>query len=166
MSAKDTSGHRCDCVVRSTRRDVLAFVSIGGLDVVAGGVANCAFAEPADERPKRGDLLVAVDGAEMRPLTLADITPTPLLAWPMDPLGQVVRSGSRLNKVLVVALDPTTLVGATCERAAGGVVAYSAICPHAGCEVDGWIPEQDIIECPCHNSRYIPRLIEVSVEIP
>jgi hypothetical protein len=34
---------------------------------VADGVANCAFAEPADERPKRGDLLVAVDGAEMRP---------------------------------------------------------------------------------------------------
>jgi nitrite reductase/ring-hydroxylating ferredoxin subunit len=157
MSAKDTSGYRCDCVVRSTRRDVLAFVSIGGLDIVAGGVANSVFAEPADERPKRGDLLVAVDGAEMRPLTLADIPPTPLLAWPMDPLGQVVRSGSRLNKVLVVALDPTTLVGATRERAAGGVVAYSAICPHAGCEVDGWIPEQDIIECRCHNSRYNPR---------
>jgi rieske iron-sulfur protein len=166
MSAKDTSGHRCDCVVRSTRRDVLAFVSIGGLDVVAGGVANCAFAEPADERPKRGDLLVAVDGAEMRPLTLADIPPTPLLAWPMDPLGQVVRSGSRLNKVLVVALDPTTLVGATRERAAGGVVAYSAICPHAGCEVDGWIPEQDIIECPCHNSRYNPRDAAAVVDGP
>jgi rieske iron-sulfur protein len=166
MSAKDTSGYRCDCVVRSTRRDVLAFVSIGGLDIVAGGVANSVFAEPADERPKRGDLLVAVDGAETRPLTLADIPPTPLLAWPMDPLGQVVRSGSRLNKVLVVALDPTTLVGATRERAAGGVVAYSAICPHAGCEVDDWIPEQDIIECHCHNSRYNPRDAAAVVDGP
>jgi hypothetical protein len=34
---------------------------------------------------------------------------------------------------------PTTLVGAARERAAGVVIAYSAICPPAGCEVDGWI---------------------------
>ena len=74
----------------------------------------------------------------------------PVLAWPMDPAGNLVRKGSRLNKVLLVRLDPTTLVGVTQERAAEGVVAYSAICPHAGCEVNVWGAEQQILECSCH----------------
>ena len=75
----------------------------------------------------------------------------------MEPTARLIRNGSRLNKVLLVRLDPATLVGATRERAADGVVAYSAICPHAGCEVSGWIDEQKTLECPCHNSRYNPR---------
>jgi rieske iron-sulfur protein len=143
---------------------VLALASFAGLELAAGAV--CAFAQAADERPKHGDLLVAVDGTETRPLTPADIPMTPLLVWPMDPKENVVRNGSRLNKVLLVALDPATLVGATRERAAGGIVAYSAICPHAGCEVDGWIAGQDIIECACHNSRYNPRDAAAVVDGP
>jgi rieske iron-sulfur protein len=155
---RTASGEGCACGGRPTRRDVLALASIGGLEAVAaGGVATSALAEPADERPKRGDLLVPIDGAEARPLAPADIPATPLLAWPMDPAQKIVRNGSRLNKVLLVALDPTTLVGATRERAAAGVVAYSAICPHAGCEVSGWLAGQNVIECACHNSRYNPR---------
>jgi Rieske Fe-S protein len=159
MNAKDrtASGRGCDCGGRSTRRDVLALASIAGLEVVAGTITTAALADPASDRPKQGDLLVAIEGSETRPLAAADVPNTPLLAWPMDPAEKVVRNGSRLNKVLLVALDPSTLVGATRERAAGGVVAYSAICPHAGCEVSGWVAEQNAIECACHNSRYNPR---------
>jgi Rieske Fe-S protein len=127
------------------------------VEAVVGSISTAAFAEPADERPKRGDLLVPIEGTEVRALAPADIPATPLLAWPMDPAQKVVRNGSRLNKVLLVSLDPSTLVGATRERAAAGVVAYSAICPHAGCEVSGWVAGQDAIECACHNSRYNPR---------
>jgi rieske iron-sulfur protein len=152
---RTASGQRCGCGGRTTRRDVLALASMAGFEAVAGSIA--AFAEPADERPKRGDFLVPIEGTEMRPLAPADISAVPLLAWPMDPAQKVVRNGSRLNKVLLVALDPSTLVGATRERAAAGVVAYSAICPHAGCEVSGWVAGQDVIECACHNSRYNPR---------
>jgi Rieske Fe-S protein len=71
----------------------------------------------------------------------------------MDPAGNVVRSGSRLNKVLLVRLDPAVLDPPTGGRAADGVVAYSAICPHTGCEVVGWSADLQILECPCHNSR-------------
>jgi Rieske Fe-S protein len=134
---------------------MLALASIAGLEAVAGGMVAPAVAEPADERPKRGDLLVPIEGTEVRPLAPTDIPATPLLAWPMDPAQKIIRNGSRLNKVLLVALDPATLVGATRERAAAGVVAYSAICPHAGCEVSGWVA--GAIECACHNSRYNPR---------
>ena len=75
----------------------------------------------------------------------------------MDPAGNVVRDGSRLNKVLLVRLDPAVLDPQTEERAADGVVAYSAICPHTGCEVVNWSADRQILECPCHNSQYDPK---------
>jgi Rieske Fe-S protein len=117
------------------------------------------LAEPADERPKEGDVLVAIEGERQTPLEPKDIPAggPPVLAWPMDLLANVVRSGSRLNKVLLLRLDPSTLVGVTQERAAEGVVAYSAICPHAGCEVSVWVAEQKLFECSCHYSHYDPR---------
>jgi rieske iron-sulfur protein len=164
MNANNPAADGQGCGSGSTRRSVLVLASIAGLEFVAGQVAP-AVAQPADERPKRGDLLVAIDG-ETRPLAPADVPDTPLLAWPMDPKENVVRNGSRLNKVLLVALDPSTLVGATRERAAGGVVAYSAICPHAGCEVSGWVADQSLIECACHNSRYNPRDAAAVVDGP
>ena len=163
---RTASGQGCGCSGRTTRRDVLALASIAGLEAVTGGMIAPALAEPADERPKRGDLLVPIEGTEARPLAPADIPATPLLAWPMDPAQKIVRNGSRLNKVLLVALDPSTLVGATRERAAAGVVAYSAICPHAGCEVSGWVAGQNDIECACHNSRYNPRDGAVVIDGP
>jgi Rieske Fe-S protein len=115
-----------------------------------------AAAEPADERPQVGDRLVAIDAAAPTALSPGDVSTLPMLAWPMEPAGSLVRNGSRLNKVVLVRLDPATLAEQTQARAAEGIVAYSAICPHAGCEVNGWVAEQRILECPCHNSRYDP----------
>jgi rieske iron-sulfur protein len=144
-----------------SRREVLAAASVLGVNAAAAG----ALAEPADERPKEGDFLVAADAASGDALAPNDIAGE-VVAWPMDPAGHVVRNGSRLNKVLLVRLDPATLVGPTRERAADGVVAYSAICPHAGCEVSGWIEDSKTLECPCHNSKYDPREGAAIVEGP
>jgi Rieske Fe-S protein len=134
-------------------------VSLVSLDVAARAIASPALAQPENERPKEGDLLVSILSESPVPLQPKDI-PTggpPVVAWAMDQVGNLVRKGSRLNKVLLLRLDPTTLVGITQERAADGVVAYSAICPHAGCEVDAWVDDQKILECSCHYSRYNPR---------
>jgi Rieske Fe-S protein len=144
------------CNVQVNRRDVLAAACVLGVDATVDAVVP-AIAEPADERPKEGDYLVAINATNADALSPKDITEPQVIAWPMDPTARVVRNGSRLNKVLLVRLDPATLVSATRERAADGVVAYSAICPHAGCEVSGWVEELKILECPCHNSRYNPR---------
>lgn len=149
------AGHGCD--VRASRRGVLTVASVLGVNVALRSAVVAAMAEPADERPKEGDHLVAIDATNANSLEPKDVMGPPIIAWPMDPAATLVRNGSRLNKVLLVRLDPATLVGATRERAADGVVAYSAICPHAGCEVSGWMEEQKILECPCHNSRYNPR---------
>jgi len=143
--------------MKANRRDVFTIASVLGVDAALRGTISPAAAEPADERPKEGDYLVAIDGTSQEALSPKDITGPQIIAWPMEPTTRLIRNGSRLNKVLLVRLDPTTLVGATRERAADGVVAYSAICPHAGCEVSGWIEEHKILEYPCHNSRYNPR---------
>jgi rieske iron-sulfur protein len=163
------SGVKADltcCRRAMSRREVLAAAAaLGGSALGDTADIAPATAEPADERPKEGDYLVTADGGHADGLSPQDIS-SPVIVWPMDAEARIVRNGSRLNKVLLVRLDPATLVGATRERAADGVVAYSAICPHAGCEVDGWIDEQQILECPCHNSKYNPREGAAIVEGP
>jgi len=116
--------------------------------------------------PARGDQLVAIDAAEFVALSPSDVPASPILAWPMEPGSNLVRNGSRLNKIVLIRLDPATLVAPTRERSADGVVAYSAICPHAGCEVNGWVAEQRILECPCHNSQYDPGNAAAIIEGP
>ena len=147
------------CKNGDTRRNFLSIVSLVSLDVAARAIASPALAQPENERPKEGDLLVSIDSESPVPLQPKDIPigGPPVVAWAMDQVVNLVRKGSRLNKVLLLRLDPATLVGITKERAADGVVAYSAICPHAGCEVDAWVDDQKILECSCHYSRYDPR---------
>ena len=110
------------------------------------------------ERPREGDLLVAIDGTTPEPLKPDDVPPSGKLtmAWPLDPTDNTVRDGSRLNKVLLLRLDPESLDPVTRDRASEGVVAYSAICTHAGCDVIVWHPELKRLECPCHNSQFDP----------
>jgi rieske iron-sulfur protein len=159
-------GCRCLDLERATRRDVLAIASVLGVSLASDGTT--ALAEPASERPKENDLLVSVERETTDALAPADIPigGPPVMAWPMDPAGNAVRKGSRLNKILLVRLDPATLVGVTKERAAEGIVAYSAICPHAGCEVSVWVAEQKILECSCHYSHYNPREAAAVIDGP
>jgi rieske iron-sulfur protein len=158
--------HGCCDLERSTRRSFLTAMSVVGLDLATDVIP--AWADPASERPKQGDVLVAIEGDKPDALEPKDIPRggPPLLAWPMDPVNKIVRKESRLNKVLLLHLDPSTLVGSTKERAAEGIVAYSAICPHAGCEVNGWLAEQQILECSCHYSHYNPREAAAVIDGP
>ena len=151
-----------------TRRTFLTGVSVLGLDTVACAGLSPAWSEPARERPKEGDRLVAASSESAVALAPQDVPlgGPQVIAWPMDPGGNLVRKGSRLNKVLLVRLDPASLVGVTGERAADGVVAYSAICPHAGCEVSVWAAERKILECSCHYSHFDPRAAAVVIDGP
>jgi len=135
----------------SSRRDVLAIIAMLGSGWAAGG--GTASAQPASERPKEGDLLVSAESETVLAPTDVPLGGPPVLAWPMDATNKTVRKDSRLNKVLLLRLDPATLVGATKERAAEGVVGYCAICPHTACEVDGWMADQQILECSLQPAR-------------
>ncbi len=127
-------------------------------------VAGAAFAAGtgmawADDGPKKGDWLVQVDDDAMKPLTAADITvdSKPVIVYPYDSAAKVARSSSRLNRILLVKLDPSTLDGPTAERAADGVVAYSAFCTHQGCDVNSWVAAEKALLCFCHFSKFSPQ---------
>lgn len=109
--------------------------------------------------PQKDDVLVKVGDPGLKPLTLGDISPNAhyVSAWPMALAGKVVRSGSRLNEVLLVRLDPKTLAGASQSDAVEGVLGYSALCPHAGCNVTTWVPEEGVLSCDCHSSEFDAR---------
>ena len=61
------------------------------------------------------------------------------------------------TRCLLLRLDPEGFDPETKEHAAEGVVAYSAICPHTGCDVTNWHPDRQLLECPCHYSIYDPK---------
>jgi len=149
---------------RVTRRAAVIGAALG----LAGthGRASAAEVQPPPsqpdrmQRPKKGDKLVFAAG----PNAGKDIAPSSLpeggpqvMAWAADPATGIVRDGSRLNQVLVVRLAESSLDEVTRQRAAGGVVAYSAICRHALCPVTEWRQDRAVLHCPCHNSEYDPR---------
>jgi rieske iron-sulfur protein len=156
----------CRCLVgeRSSRRGFLALLSLIGLDLAIVP----ARADPASERPKEGDFLVSIESEGTDALALKDIPlgGPPVLAWPMDPASNTVRKESRLNKIVLLRFEPAALNETTKERATDGVVAYSAICPHAGCEVSGWAADQQLLECSCHYSHYDPRAAATVIDGP
>jgi len=115
--------------------------------------------DPASVRPKPGDLLIKVGDAGRTPLSPADIPLATgyMMAWAMDPADKTVRSGSRLNQVVLLRFDPASLAADTRARAADGVVAYTSICTHNGCDIDNWLAREQHLFCSCHESIFDPR---------
>jgi rieske iron-sulfur protein len=141
------------------RRAALA----GIVGTCAGLVPRQALAQVSPEgvraRPQPGDVLVRATGDDRRPLSVADLAlgEKPAMAWPLDPASDTLRNGSRLNRILVLRLDADGFDPPTKSNAADGVLAYSAICPHTGCDVANWLAGPQILECPCHFSHYDPK---------
>ena len=131
----------------------------------AGKFAAAQEDQPgSDVRPKKGDLLLRAEPEHAgKIITPGDLQlgEPPLSAWPKDPKTSVIRNGSRLNDILVIRLDPGEMDEKTRSRSPDGIVAYSAICTHAGCSVTGWLKSEtgdnDVLKCFCHNSEFNPR---------
>ena len=142
-----------------SRRTIVTGGLGAGLVLGLSPIAALAQDDPASVRPKAGDLLVKVDDPALKPLRADDLSlgVTQVMAWAMDPAENIVRRGSRLNRIMLVRLDESRLVGETKTRAADGVVAYTAICTHTGCDVTDWLPDEGLLYCPCHFSKYDPK---------
>jgi Rieske Fe-S protein len=142
---------------RTGRRAVLR--GAAGLVLAWMTPVRTAVQDSRAARPAAGDLLVRVGDEALTPLTPEDVprNQTPLMAWAMAPEERVVRSGSRLNRILLVRLDPETFAESTRARAADGVVAYSAICTHSGCDVGDWLTDEQVLYCECHQTRFDAR---------
>jgi rieske iron-sulfur protein len=147
-----------------TRRSLLLTALATGACLAAKSAKSEDDKPGSDERPQKGDLLVVSEGEQAGHVIKPDdlnLGGLPLNAWPKDPKTSVVRNGSRLNEILVVRLDPSELDEETLRRSAGGIVAYSAVCTHAGCSITGWQKaesgDKGIFKCFCHNSEFNPR---------
>ena len=145
--------------LRVGRRTILEGGIGFGLGLWLAPVRLLGQSVPASLLPKADDFLVRAGGNDLQPLTPGDIAlnEAPMTAWAMDPVDKTVRSGSRLNAVLLARFDPSRLSAVTRSHAADGVVAYTAICTHSGCEVIDWIAENQILSCPCHDSLFDPK---------
>jgi rieske iron-sulfur protein len=145
------------------RRGLLraAFVASVGLSLPRMALAK-GDRPASEEPPEPGDLFVFPlgdhAGETIAPRDIPLGGPQ-ISAWPMDPKTKVVRKGSPLNQVLLLRLDPQELDEDTAARSAGGILAYSALCTHAGCPVIGWVKDQGImvLKCFCHQSEFDPQ---------
>src|SRR5260370_34856026 len=81
----------------------------------------------------------------------------PVMVYPIDSSSRVVRDGSRLNQILLLRLAPDELDEDTRALSDDGIVAYSGVCTHAGCDVTLWQAETRRFRCPCHESEFDPR---------
>jgi rieske iron-sulfur protein len=116
--------------------------------------------EPRNARPQEGDHFVFATGDRKGATIVPGDVPIggpPVTAYPVDPHTAVVRDGSRLNQVLLIHLDPADLAEATRAHAPQGIVAYSAVCTHEGCDVWLWQGEGKTLKCPCHDSEFDPK---------
>jgi rieske iron-sulfur protein len=146
-------------MTRSGRRTVIK----GAIGLGVGVLLEPALALSQDDRaflrPQEGDLLIRPGDPGMKPLTPEDIRIGAIqtMAWAMDPTDNTVRSGSRLNRVLLLRLDADQLTPETKSRGADGIVAYTAICTHSGCEVEEWLSDEQLLYCSCHSSKFDPK---------
>jgi len=140
------------------RRELLKAAMAGTLTWRVGPAAR-AQTDAASLPAQPGDRLVRLGDSAKNPLTPGDIAVGAIqtTAVPMDEKTGTLRSGSRLNQVLLLRFDPSTLMPETRARAADGVVAYTAICTHNGCDVDDWIAGEKILSCSCHTSMFDPK---------
>ena len=109
-----------------------------------------AFAEPVIT------LLVQADAEEnLKPLRPSDLAVTkPLLAFPFDPKTGEFNNKTRLNKIVLVRLPEEKMTPETLALSASGVVAYSGICTHQGCDVKTWMSKENVLACYCHASKF------------
>lgn len=139
------------------RRDVMRGLACTGC--MAALALPCApgSAEAAGGgRPQAGDQLVFFDddkaGIVIKPADLAVGQP-PLLAYTKDPATNEIRD-SRASVLLLMMLKAEDMDDATKEKAAGGIVAYSAVCTHEGCSITSMNDTQRMAVCNCHGSTF------------
>ena len=134
-------------------------VVIGGsaLLAAAGLPARAATDKPDRMAPQPGDRIQIIRGGlkdqVLRPEML-EPGAAPSEAFPLDPATGTLRRANRLNRLLVLRLDPAEMDEPTRSRSADGVLAYSAICTHRACTVNSWMPEQRHLRCHCHLSEF------------
>ncbi len=108
-------------------------------------------------RPQPGDQLIFEEGPNQNALVrpqLLELEQKPLSALAREPETEVLRDGSRLNRVMITRIDTEKMSARYRADVASGVIAYSAVCTHTGCDVINWDEGRLRMACPCHESQF------------
>lgn len=121
-------------------------------------VPMSALGQPPNRlRPQPGDQLVFEEGPNQGELVrpqLLELEQRPVSAMARDPETEVLRDGSRLNRLMITRIDTGKMTERYQGNAAEGVIAYSAVCTHTGCDVTNWDTGELNMACPCHESQF------------
>ncbi|AWI79510.1 Rieske iron-sulfur protein [Parazoarcus communis] len=150
----------CGAMCNKTRRTALKLCAGAVVGWVTAPRNNAMADTPDSDQLQIGDRLVVADaetGAH-KPLALSELTVggKPVIAYPFDAASGTIRDGSRLNRVLLLRLDPSSLDERTRAMSADGVLAYSAVCTHQGCDLAEYNPTENVLFCFCHFSTFRP----------
>ena len=141
------------------RRRLLCGMCAVGLGVPALTRAQGSSDPAAQLPPQVGNYIALAFGERAgQPLGAGDIAVDAKqeFAYAVDPATGLMRNGSRMHQLVLTRLDPATLAASTLARSANGVVAYSGMCSHTGCDVTDWNAELKRFQCPCHESQFDP----------
>jgi rieske iron-sulfur protein len=149
-------------VASRSRRAVLeAGLTVGlGLAALAKAAGAAVTGDPVKAPPQVGDRLSYMSGPKKgQVVQTADLKvgDQQVMTFPVDPATNQPRSGSRLNQVLLIRLDPATLEEEVKNASADGIVAYSAVCTHQGCPVNMYKKDIGALFCSCHGSAFDPK---------
>lgn len=136
-----------------SRRTVFKMGLVTGIAVPMSALGQA----PNRLRPQPGDQLVFEEGPNQGELVrpeLLDLEQKPVSAMAREPETEVIRDGSRLNRVLITRIDVEKMTTRYQSNAAEGVIAYSAVCTHTGCDVINWDAGELNMACPCHESQF------------
>lgn len=140
------------------RRKVLEGMCMVGMAVPA--LAQAQAPDPESLKPPQAnDVLVHAFGNDAGNVISVDALATDtkqIFAWAMDPASGMVRNGTRLNQLVLIRVDPARMTEDTAARSINGLVAYSGVCSHTGCDVTDWNSEFLRFQCPCHESQFDP----------
>ena len=137
-------GSPTNALVDAPRRRVIRIAAIG----MAAPFTLAAWSATASWV---GDRLVEEDAeGAPAPLRVADLKPgKPMVAFPFDAKSNAPRNDTRLNKIVLIRLPEADMSTETRARAAGGVLAFSAVCTHQACDVKTWLTKEKALVCFC-----------------
>jgi Rieske Fe-S protein len=144
-----TSQSESACATNADRRRVISIMATGLVSPIAL-TPGSAQAQPAAQL-----MVDASAEADFKPLRPDDIQMMkPILAFPFDAETGTPKKESRLNKMVVIRLPEEKMTPETRARSVAGVVAYSSICTHQGCDVKTWMSKESVLACYCHASKF------------